>query len=391
MKKQHIVFWMPTIFHTELDVKKNKIINTEDIEGFFDLSDKSKKNPYFAKFALSDNADIIISSKVVTLEGEVPFDTTLTLDKNQKRKNGFMQFFYDEDAIPESCKISFRKNLTSAFYDKVKEFYHEHECNTGKDSDLHPKITQLPINLESDDNPALISFLEDFSELFYRNAKSVSILNKQANEFFEDYKFVRQEIEKLQYPKQQDLEEFKKVHNDVVYFINALNKLLENSSIEYTYCKTLLTSIHNKSFKPEVILNPEANDFEIKNNYRRLALNIRNAVRYIENVKYKNQNRQNEFTHISIENVRKISVAVQEQNTKIDQTLHDGKKWQRIGISLAVYSALTTLLFGFKDKIWNNTFNFSLSIFTFLLLLFLFLDIPKYFTFMKKTRFNKNE
>jgi len=379
---------MPTIFHTELEVKKRDVINLNDKnEGYFDLSDGSPENPYFAKFHLDDNGDIIIFSKVVAVEGEAPFtfNTRLILDKDQKRKNGFMQFTFDEDEIPDNCKEAFKKNLTSTFYNKIKEFYHEHECNTGRDSDLHPIIKKEPIQLELDDNPALIGFLKDFSKLFYKNAISVSNFNKLANEFFEDYKFVRQKIEKLQEPKQQDMEEFRKVHDNVVYFINALNKLLENSSIEYTYCKTLLSSIHNKSFKHDIKLNPEAEDYDIKNEYRRQALNIRNSVRYIENIKYKNQNRKNEFTHISIEVLRDITAKIeeqnekiQEQNEKIDKTLHNDRTLQRIGISLAFYGAAITILFSSDIKNHNNAFNILIVSLTFLLILSMFVDIPKY-------------
>ena len=351
---QYVVFWLPTIFHDTLQAKKTKITNHNNKEGFFDLSDGSDY-PYLAKFELLENGDIVVSSKVTTLEGVIEFNTTLTLEYKQKRRNGFMQFSFKETEIPENCRIPFKLNLPNPIYHKIKEFYHEHECHTGKDSDLVPKITKESIDLEKDDNSALIRFLVHFSDLFTETAKFVSSLNAKADETFREYD------DKITQPQKEKL-----IDN-----INKINAVCENASIEYTYCKTLLISIHNKSFKHDVTLDTTDEDFEKKNLYRRKALNIRNSIRYIENIKFKNLNRQHKLLRISNEEIKNIT-------TKVDETLENGNKWQRIGLALAVYSVITTLLFGFQTKISDCLFHITLLIASVLLLLFLFFDIPKY-------------
>ncbi|MDR2292993.1 MAG: hypothetical protein LBE11_05910 [Prevotellaceae bacterium] len=342
MKKQYVVFWMPTIFHEELRIKKKEIINNEaGKNGFFDLSDNSA-NPYYAKFKLCNNGDIIIYSKVTTAVAEpVIFNTTLTLEPCGKRKNGFMQFWFDDDIIEDNCKEPFKLNLSNTIYHKIKEFYHEHECHTGKDSDLVPEISDEKINLEQDDNPALMKFLENFSDLFHKNAEIISEYNQKINNSFKLYDEIRHKIDKL---SELNKQKFKEQHNAILQNINILNRLCENSSIEYTYCKTLLLSIYNKSFKHDIKLDPKAKDFDLKNKYRRRALNIRNSVRYIENIKYKNKNRQNLLSHIYNEDIKEIT-------TKMDRTLNSNEKWQRISIMLAIFSPLFSLLLGFKSEI----------------------------------------
>ena len=374
--KKYIVFWLPTIFHQELQIKKREIINTDDKDGFFDLSDESLY-PYYAKFTLSENNNIIISSKVSTLKGEVSFDTILTLE-DKKRKNGFMQFSLNEDEVPNVCRKSFILNLTNSMYHLIKEFFHEHECHTGKDGDLHPEVSPKPIDLESDDNPALMKCLIDFSDLFCKNAETVSELNAAANLCNDEYDRIRQKIKELPEELSESAKrEIKRLHKEFLDKIFIINKLCENSLIEYTYCKTLLSSIYNKSFKHDVAIKPKAKDFEIKNAYRRRALNIRNSVRYIENIKYKNQNRQNTLLYYLNEDMKNITATVQEQSNKID----------RIAISLAIYGVLFSLLANFKDIMGNAVFGVSLFILTFLLVLFMLFDMPKHLIFWWKHLF----
>ena len=375
---------MPTIFHKEIVAKTKEVINEEDgSDGFFNLSDESPTYSYYAKFELSENGDIVIHSKVQVSDDEKEeFRTVLSLLPDQ-RKNGFVQYRFDESIIPENYRMPFKRNLTNAMYHKIKELYHEHECNTGKDSDLCPKIQDEPFELDQNDNEALMGFLEDFSRLFCANAKSVSELNKRAKELFVEFRWVQErvwELSKSDSLHWEDLREFYDLQHSTIIVINTVSRLCENSSIEYTYCKTLLSSIYNKSFKHDNTPNPAAADFEIQNNRRRSALNIRNAVRYIENIKYKNLNRQNELLQFLTEDVQKITANTQKITTKVDETLQSDKKWQMIGISLAIYSVLCTLLSIlpdiFKIEMYETGLKIAIGVFTILLIPFLLL--PKH-------------
>jgi len=413
MDNRYVVFWIPTIFHDKLKEKKTEICNDQaektitfsdgshDIS-FFDVSDGSKKYPYGVKFKLLPNWDIVITSKVQTSDRIETFETTLLLEDKYPRKNGFIQFSFDIDTIPERCRIPFRKNLNNSFYHKIKEFWHEHECDTGKDSDLHPKIGRLKFDLLSDDNPALLRLLGDFSDLFCENAKNAFDLNKEAKGIEKKFDDVIKIVKEHLVPSSiQDIEKLDELRSELMTCVNRINSSCENSSIEYTYYKTLLSSIHNKSFKHDVDLDEKELEldekekgleldeqekakrrrervFNIKNAYRRKALNIRNAVRYIENIKYKNQNRYNKILYVYGEELNQSEEEIADKTTAINLILEKGKKWERLGIALAIYSSLITLLFGIEN-IPKKCYGISLIIISISLIVILCLifNIPK--------------
>ncbi|MCL2417623.1 MAG: hypothetical protein FWD02_06820 [Bacteroidales bacterium] len=342
------MFWFPTIFHEEpkIKIKSRKIVNPETGDGFYDLSDKDSCLSYFAKFRLSEKDDIIITSKVKTIDdiSFIEFDTTLFLCGN-KRKNGFVQFSFDESQIEERFRKAFTQNLTKSMSSKIKEFYHEHECHTDKDSDLTSLVSDSEIDLEEENNKALINFLEKFSKLFYKRAVNISNFNKKVRKSHTDYVQVRDGI--WESPRSHSAARWQKFftgHLKVTKQVSVLGSLCEDALIEYTYCKTLLTSIYNTSFKLEMDKDKKAVDFETRNDNRRNALNIRNSIRYIENIKYKNQNRQFALLHLSDRDIKDIAATVHTQNEKIDQTLDVNKVWQGVGISLAMLS----IFFGLK-------------------------------------------
>jgi len=363
MNRKYVVFWIPTIIYTELREIKTEMV--------VDISDNSP-HPYYVKFTLCENGNIIITSKVSISDSKFEeFDIPLMLC--EKRSNGFIQFYFDEDTIPENWRKLFEYNLSNAFYHIIKEFWHEHESHTGKDSYLFAKISSHPIDLTEDDNPALVGFLEDFSEFFCSNEITVSFLNRQINILVRKFEDIKPNRGKISVENRQVL---KKMYEDIVRYVKLINDLCEDSLIGYNYCKTLLSCIQNKSFKYDIELNANEINFDIKNSFRRKALNIQNSIKNIETIKSKNQNRLNTLSFTEV-----ISLI-----GKIDETLNNDKKWQRIGISLAVYSILSTLLFGFKDNIQiiQNWFNILLIIISVLLGLFLFFDIPKYISYCWK-------
>ncbi len=77
-------------------------------------------------------------------------------------------------------------------------------------------------------------------------------------------------------------------------------KLCEGASTEYVYCKTLLESRYNWKIKKDNYNEEELDD-------RRTALNIRNAIRYIETAKYRCSNSQTDSTHLILNNADRVS------------------------------------------------------------------------------------
>ncbi len=132
------------------------------------------------------------------------------------------------------------------------------------------------------------------------------------------------------------------------------------------YCRP---RIYNKSFRHDI---PKFADIE-QDKYRKKALNIRNSIRYIENIKYVIQNKQ----HRHLRNYGETLVQITYQ---VNETLENGKKLERLNISFAIYGVLLALLFGFKNESFlKSTFthlNINISLFNvFLILLSIILVI----------------
>ena len=334
---RYIIFWFPTIFHRDLVLKKSSIE--------FRIDDNSPF-PYFCTLNFQTQPDerdkIEIISKRTKGNGEIQ-EFTVILKNEDLRRNGFAIYSCDDSQIPEDIReIFFGEDLLGKpIYHKIKEFYHIHESDSDKDSALIAQVkteSQDRDPLDKEDNEFLVNFLEDFETMFRDSAETISSHNLNLQKQIEKYK--NNKSHKL------DL---------LIIETQKLNKLCENVLIEYTYCKTLLTSIYNKSFRHDIILS---NPTKQQNERRRQALNIRNAVRYIENIKYKNSNRQNYI---------------------LSEILKDGERTQRISLMLGFMGVCYALIFSYKTEIENSKWLkfenwwlvclLSISIFGFIVLL----------------------
>jgi len=373
MNKKYVVFWMPTIFHGALQCRKTEIVGNE-AENYIDLSDGDIDYPYHAKFKLlDDEKQIVVFSKVTIVKGGAPilFNTVLTLEDadNHKRHNGFVQFSFNEEEVPVPCRKAFMLNLENSIYHHIKGLYHEHECHPEKDNAILATISSTPINLKENDNLALKNLLNNFVNIFCETAKLVSLFNSKANSIDT---LCKELIEKQL--KGEKLEQVKlNWMPPLVKELSKIDSLCENVLIEYTYCKTLLSSIYNELFRHDVQLETTDLQFEIKKEGRKKTLNIRNSVRYIENIKYKNLNRKHRILLLAVGENKYLT-------GKINETLEVSKKWQRIGITLAIYSIFSTLLFGFRQEISDFCATlFIASFITSIIIAFLFIcfDMPK--------------
>ena len=330
---RYITFWFPTIFHRELVLKRDSIE--------FSIDDDSRF-PYFCTLNFLSKPDgkhkIEIISKLTKEDGAIQ-EFTVTLENEDISRNGFAIYRCDDSQVPKDMKdIFFGEDLLGKpIYHKIKEFYHIHGSDSDKDSALIAQVTSEKGKIDKVDNEFLVNFLENFETMFRASAETIS--NHNLN--------LQTQIEKYKDSNSHKLKE-------LIIETQKIDRLCENALIEYTYCKTLLTSIYNKSFRHD-ILPDNPSDEQIER--RRKALNIRNAVRYIENVRYKNSNRQNYI---------------------LSEILKDGDRLQRISLTLGFLGVIYALIFGYKDSIkqiqWFNFGNWwlvcllSISIFGFILL-----------------------
>jgi len=308
---KYITVWYPTIFHKELTPDKSP--------KEFRIDDGSEEHRYVCKLEYGEyvNAENIKKHciKITSETSEFPF--SLTLYNLHVSRNGFATYYCDENDIPEVHRDLFFSEylLLGPIYHKIKEFYHRHEADPDKDSALIAFCSEDETEHKIDDfdNKPLIRFLENFETMFRDYVQNISDRNSELEKKF-------------------NVDNAK----SLIASIYKINKLCENALIEYTFCKTLLTSIYNQSFIHDnnvQLLKEE--DKELKIEYRRKALNIRNAIRYIESIKYKNQNRHN--------------ILVSDR----------GEQQQRIGYLLAVWGILYAIIFVYRNDLQDsNWLNF---------------------------------
>lgn len=124
--------------------------------------------------------------------------------------------------------------------------------------------------------------------------------------------------------KQKELDKRIREHTRLIRErLRGINRVCENALIEYTYYKTLFESRHNKTFKPDVSDKPKHQD---------IAFNIRNAIRYVENIKFVNHNR------LHMDSLDKV----EKSKDLISQVHHTEKK---SGVT-ARFSVFLAILFG---------------------------------------------
>lgn len=320
---KYITIWYPTIFHKKLTLKtlRNDFRIDDDSDFHF------KCILEFCKDTIDPEKHTIkCTCNITTGKEEKPDIFTVNLNKLDIRRNGFAIYSCDECEVPEKYRDAFfdESKLLKPIYHKIKEFYHTHEADKNKDSVLTARWSETPDSIDTIDNMPLIRFLENFERMFCESAEVISDHNSNLQI-------------KINEHEQKDKYKLEKIIAET----KNLNVLCENALIEYTFCKTLLTSIYNHSFKHNIEVDlPDKHDTkeeksikEQKIEYRRKALNIRNAVRYIENIKYKNQNRQ---TYI------------------LSEILEGGERLQKIGLILAYMGIAYAFLFGYREDMQTD-------------------------------------
>jgi len=118
--------------------------------------------------------------------------------------------------------------------------------------------------------------------------------------------------------KEKVIEVYLPLVNHLYTQVSSLSKICHNALIEYTYCRTLLGSKYNDDYKHDSLFTQSEveylsdNPFQysrpsIRDDRRKKAFNIRNSIRYIEDIRQKCSLLESTLTKILIEEVHGIS------------------------------------------------------------------------------------
>lgn len=308
------------------------------------ISDGSKKT-YDITITLDKSENLVVESILNkdTDEGKDSF--TLKLKRTKHHRNGFVQYAFKTEDIPAGRVEEFKTILVKDIYHIAKQFYHQHEADSGKDAALRAVITDKPGGIDDDDNVFLIGFLKNYTPVFEEYAKNISDANGRIQNREKRISAIENKEKDSASPR---LLPFKE---SILKRALKINELCENACIEYTYCKTLLSSLHNKSFIHNLkIVETDGCDPEEKKEWRRCALNIRNAMRYIENIKYKNQNRLNKLVQLLLKELNSVTEEVKSSTNVIKLALQQGKRSERMNYTLAYLSIYISFMLGFPIK-----------------------------------------
>ena len=370
----YCTFWYPTIFHQELKPLSgpgNKHVKKHSC----DISDESENGSYLLEITLDYQGNLTVRSEYRKNQDSTPTVFVVTLQKTDHHRSGFVQYRVDENDILPECIDKFKRIiLVKDVYHLAKEFYHEHEADPEKDAALRAVITPDEGGIDEDDNRFLMGFLMDFTPVFESYAREISLLNNAVVEAELDLK----KPKKASVSEEQYQQEKKGAEEGILEMVYRISRLCENASIEYTYCKTLLSSKYNKSFVHNLEIDESDSLKDQKKEWRRNALNIRNSMRYIENIKYKNQNRLGRQSRALVQgidsvvadvkdntktiqnNTRKVQTVVEEVRTNtenIKQALAKGKQAEKINRTLTFFSIFLSFAFGvltlLPDVLWG--------------------------------------
>lgn len=163
----------------------------------------------------------------------------------------------------------------------------------------------------------LTDILEDYS----RQVNEVEDeLNEEQKQFEEIIAGENNEYRKIRCLKKIKKEIWK--HEDFVinFFVDYLKSLLGtcgNALTEYNYCKSLLESKYNTEYKHDLTISDAevkilgesrgvSDELLAKDHHRKIAFNIRNSVRYIEEIRNKCTIWENEMTRNLVNSVDKM-------------------------------------------------------------------------------------
>lgn len=182
MKSIYCILWMPTIIHQ--DFKKPLCCQSD----FFEISDnlsgeelRDDDQKVYAKVELNANNNNIVirffqNKKEVELK-----DKQLELEYVNRSHNGLFKY---KITISEEGSFLIKKGNDGKYqfpcdiYHKIKEFYHLHEHHQADDGDsmLKPYISSNDVDINQNDNEALLHYLHEYEVKFLEGHRFIQLI-----------------------------------------------------------------------------------------------------------------------------------------------------------------------------------------------------------------------
>ncbi len=344
--RKYCAFWYPTIYHLPIENRRRYYSLPE-----FEISDhvqESSSRRYLLVEEDKKSGNLIFNTYSKNEDGgrnQIGEIVELKLEK--KSGNGFVVYSYDESKIDFSehlYKCVCYHRAKSLYHDH--EINHEADSGLEAMSECDGKI--VPSDLTKADNPILQFYLKQYEQLFsQRYVVQLSDLNAK----YERLLVYINQLEKLKkndisgIVRKKSPEERKRfekalrrleinaknndgpimqgddtINHSVHYykksilsfldnadillssFLSEISELCGNAMMEYAYCKTLLDSKYNTETRHTVAFSPEElgmlegsiecdgekmDSLRHRDEQRKIAINIRNSMRYIDCIKYK--------------------------------------------------------------------------------------------------------
>lgn len=315
MSLRYCVFWIPTIYHSDITIL-NADPQTKDI------SDGIGKQHNVVVHLNQKNHNLTIES--IPIEGET---TAINLKCEEYCRNGLFSYSYEyDDTVKE--QVFLEGNIPNAIYHMVKGFYHQHKYHKStNDSVLDAFVSPKKINIKEDDNEALLFYLEQYELKF-----KTSILDIE-----DRYKFL-EEADKDPSNKAINLQ--KRLE---------LDEFISNILGEAIYYRTLLESKYNKSFKYSTSHNTNQCDNPHCNLYKK-ALNIRNSLSHISLMQKKNfSNYQRDVFKINVISHEKSQEILSESQKQLQESstiLKEGDRVSKLSLKLGRWGLIIGILGG---------------------------------------------
>lgn len=364
-EKRYCAFWYPTIFHqtSQIEPIKGRPVCGVDISDnaessfrlFLDVKETEKGNLIFETYNKAAGTNEKINAK------------TLVLTLEQRSNNGFSIYSYENEEVDFNHYLY--KNVFY-HHAKSLHHQHEVNPDSDSSLTavaIDDKSFQ-PQHILEHDNIVIQNYLLQYEVLFGEiYAKEISKRNHKYDKYLKTFNIVCEEkfkkkihdtspdsiedidkfIHKFYYSVLTQLgkngEKYKdytpKSHSRHYYnrlirkicrlrseyykmYVALLSELCGNAEMEYTYCQTLINSKYNTKIKPDIEFSPEEimllRDAEKsedptaqlvleRDKLRKTANNIRNAIQYIECVKYKCLTRADEHIRYVLDESEKVN------------------------------------------------------------------------------------
>lgn len=179
------------------------------------------------------------------------FDTLL-LRCLDARRNGLFMYEYEvpEKYLNKDSKnkylLNSNLNITNVLYHSIKSFYHVHEFHSA-DSLLHPYSSNVRINLNCPNNPALLHYLDEFEKKFLDEDELIRALKSATDNIYKDLLSQKENTDASTHPQE---------YNDILLrmrdcmeagYMECLDQCSSILNI-HIYYQSLFYSRHNKIF-----------------------------------------------------------------------------------------------------------------------------------------------